>query len=138
MNRSQFRARTTAIAVAGLSLSVTSPVLADCCSSFLGCAATYVTDGVSCEIETVIDTLNAISTGITNFIHDIDGQTQGAIQTAVASVNDTYNQMQSQSQQSDSDLATALSQATALYHQETAIRPYEGASVAQMQGQPVL
>ncbi len=137
MKNSQFRARTTAIAAAGLSLAVTSPVLADCCSSLLGCAATYVTDGVSCEIETVIDTLNAISTGITNFIHDLDGQTQGAIQTAVASVNDTYNQMQSQSQQSDSDLATALSQATALYQQETAIKPYEGASVAQMQGQPL-
>jgi hypothetical protein len=112
-----------------------SPAWADCCSSILGCAATYVTDGLSCEIETVIDTLNALSTGITNFINDINGQTQAAQQSAQQSVSDAYNSMQSQSQQAEADLAAALSQANALYKEETAIKPLAAQSFAEAHGQ---
>jgi hypothetical protein len=130
MNSRRIWAHTAAFAAAGLSLTVVSPAWADCCDSLWSCAATYVTDGLSCEIETLIDTLNALSTGITNFIHDVDGQTQAALQASIQSVDDSYNQMQSQSQQSDSDLATALSQATALYQQETAIKVQAAQSYA--------
>ena len=49
---------------------VSSPVLADCCSGLLSCAATVVTYGVSCEIQTLIDTLNGIANLLTTFIHD--------------------------------------------------------------------
>jgi hypothetical protein len=129
----RIRARTTAIAAAGLSLAITSPAWADCCDSLFSCAATYVTDGLSCEIETIIDTLHSLSTMITNFIHDIDGQTEGTIGAARQSVADTFNLMQSQSQSSDADLATALSEATALYKQETAIIESEAQSAAQRQ-----
>jgi hypothetical protein len=133
MKTHSVRARIIVTTAAGLSLTMMSPAWADCCSSILGCVATYVTDGLSCEVETLIDTLNAIGTGITNFINDVDGQTQAALQTTIQSVDDSYNQMQSQSQQSDADLATALSQAKALYQQETAIKYDSAHSVAPQQ-----
>ena len=46
------------LTAAVLSLAMMSPAWADCCSSILGCAAIYVIDGLSCEAETPIDTLN--------------------------------------------------------------------------------
>ena len=101
---------------------VSSPVLADCCSGFLSCAATVVTYGVSCEIQTLIDTLNSIANLLTNFIHDVTGQTQDAERQARQSVTDTFNTMQSQSQQGASDLSAALSQAQTIYKEEDAVR----------------
>jgi hypothetical protein len=74
------------VVVAG---GVSSPVLADCCSGWLSCAATVVTYGVSCEIQTLIDTLNGISNLLTTFIHDATGQTQAAERQARQSVTDT-------------------------------------------------
>jgi hypothetical protein len=100
---------------------VSSPVLADCCSSFLGCAATVVTEGVSCEIQTIIDTINGLVNLVKNFSNDITGQTKNAEASARKSVTDTISTMQSQSQQSDADLAAALSQAQALHTQEDTI-----------------
>jgi hypothetical protein len=101
---------------------VSSPVLADCCSGLLSCAATVVTYGVSCEIQTLIDTLNGIANLLTTFIHDATGQTQAAERQARQSVTDTINAMQSQSQQSASDLAAALSQAQVVSKNESTIR----------------
>jgi hypothetical protein len=132
MRRHQVRARTAGI-VAALSLAVTSPAWADCCSSFLGCAATYVTDGLSCEIETLIDTQTSIGSMITNFIHDIDGQTQSTLVAAQQEVSGTHDQMQSQSQTSESDLAAALTQAQALYKQEVDHKAFTDQSMAQQQ-----
>lgn len=101
---------------------VSSPVLADCCSGLLSCAATVVTYGVSCEVQTLIDTLNGIANLLTTFIHDATGQTQAAERQARQSVTDTFNMLQSQSQQSASDLAAALSQAQIISKDESTIR----------------
>jgi hypothetical protein len=106
------------VAAGGMS----APVLADCCSGLLSCAATVVTYGVSCEIQTLIDTLNGIANLLTTFIHDATGQTQEAERQARQSVTDTFNAMQSQSQQSASDLAAALSQAQVISKDESTIR----------------
>jgi hypothetical protein len=34
-----------------------SPALADCCRNVLDCAATVVTEGLSCEVETLLSTI---------------------------------------------------------------------------------
>jgi hypothetical protein len=109
--------------------SASAPALADCCSSFWSCAATVVTEGVSCEVQTIIDTINGLITEITNFGNDVTGITSAKEQGARAYVSGTINSMQSQSQQSASDLATALSQAQVLYKEETVILPQVSATV---------
>jgi hypothetical protein len=106
-----------------------APALADCCSSFWSCAATVVTEGVSCEVQTIIDTINGLITEITNFGNDVTGITSAKEQGARAYVSGTINSMQSQSQQSASDLAAALSQAQVLYKEETVILPQQSATV---------
>jgi len=100
-----------------------SPALADCCSgNVFDCAAAVVTDGLSCEVETIISTIKNLVNLTNNILHDIDGQTQSAEQSARQSVTDAYNSMQSQSQQASADLAQAKTQADLIYHEETAIR----------------
>ena len=106
-----------------------APALADCCSSFWSCAATVVTEGVSCEVQTIIDTINGLITEITNFGNDVTGITSAKEQGARAYVSGTINSMQSQSQQSASDLTAALSQAQVLYKEETVILPQQSATV---------
>jgi len=113
------------ILVAG---GVASPVLADCCSSIWSCAATVVTYGVSCEVQTIIDTLNDIKNGLATFMGALDGSTQDAERGARQSVADTLNTMQSQSQQSASDLAAALSQVQLLLKEEKTIIEYRDKS----------
>ena len=90
-----------------------APALADCCSSFWSCAATVVTEGVSCEVQTIIDTIHALYTEVLNFGNDLTGETSSKEQGARQYVTDTINNMQSQSQQSAADLAAALSQVLA-------------------------
>ena len=99
-----------------------SPTLADCCSSVFDCAAAVVTDGLSCEVETIISTIKNLVNLTNNLLHDIDGQTKSAEQGARQSVTDAYMLMQSESQQASADLAQAKTQADLIYHEETAIR----------------
>jgi len=106
-----------------------APALADCCSSFWSCAATVVTEGVSCEVQTIIDTIHALYTEVLNFGNDLTGETSSKEQGARQYVTDTINNMQSQSQQSAADLAAALSQAKTLYQDETVILPVKSATV---------
>jgi len=96
-----------------------APVLADCCSdSFWSCVATVATEGLSCELQTIIDTITSLVTEVKNFGDGITGITSDKEASARQSVTDTINSMQSQSQQASSDLAAALSQATTLYTEE--------------------
>ncbi len=106
-----------------------SPALADCCSSVWDCAAAVVTDGLSCEIETIISTIKTLVTLTNNMLSDIDRQTQAAEQGARQFVTDTYNSMQSQSQQAMADLAQAKTQADLIYHEEAAIRSLQSTTV---------
>jgi hypothetical protein len=109
---------TLMILVAG---GAAAPVLADCCSGILSCAATVVTYGVSCEVQTIIDTLNDIKNALNTFMGAMTGSTQFAEQAARDSVTNTLNSMQSQSQQAASDLAAALSQAQLITKEEKTI-----------------
>jgi hypothetical protein len=113
------------LALAVVAGGLSSPVLADCCSSFLSCAATVVTEGVSCELQTIIDTIKTLSAEVTNFGNDLFGITSGKEQGARLYVSNTINTMQSQSQQGGADLAAALSQATTIYTEEKTIIEYK-------------
>jgi hypothetical protein len=113
------------LALALLAGGISSPVLADCCSSFLSCAATVVTEGVSCEVQTIIDTILALKTEVNNFGNDITGITSEQEQGARLYVSNKINTLRSQSQQSDADLAAALSQATTIYTDEKTIIEYK-------------
>ncbi len=111
-----------------------SPALADCCSSIWDCAAAVVSDGLSCEIETIISTIKSLVTLTNNMLSDIDGQTQAAETSARQSVTDAYNSMQSQSQQAAADLTQAKTQADLIYHEETAIRSLQSTTVSAAAG----
>ena len=119
-----------------------SPAMADCCSDVLGCAAAVVTDGLSCEVEAIVNTVKDLITGVQNIINETDGATQNAEQTARQSVTDTINTMQSQSQQSASDLAAAQSQSQVIYSEEKNYKVFEkttvvnNAAVVRADGQP--
>ncbi len=119
-----------------------SPAMADCCSDILGCAAAVVTDGLSCEVEAIVNTVKDLITGVQNIINETDGATQNAESTARQSVTDTINTMQSQSQQSASDLAAAQSQSQVIYSEEKNYKVFEkttvvnNAAVVRADGQP--
>jgi hypothetical protein len=107
---------------------MSSPVWADCCSSIWSCAATVVTEGVSCEVQTIIDTIVALQTEVTNFGNDITGVTSAKEQAARQWVSDEINNLQSESNKSAADLAAALSQATTIYTNERTIIEYKATS----------
>lgn len=117
------------IFLALLASGAAAPALADCCSGFWSCAATIVTEGVSCEVQTIIDTIKALYTEVENFGNDVTGITSQKEQAARQYVSDSISTLQSQSQQSDSDLGTALSQAQVLYKEETTLLPSQSATV---------
>jgi hypothetical protein len=80
---------------------------------------------VSCEVQTIIDTINDLKNGLNTFLGALNGSTQDAERGARESVADTLNTMQSQSQQSASDLAAALSQVQLLVKYEKTIIEYK-------------
>ena len=106
-----------------------SPVLADCCDSWLDCAATVVTYGVSCEVETIIDTIKNLITVIGNVKDLATGTTNSAVAAAKQWVTTTHDAYQAQSQQAAADLTAAAAQAQTLYKEETMIRPIVSTTV---------
>jgi hypothetical protein len=99
-----------------------SPVLADCCDSFLGCAATVVTYGLSCEIETIIDTVKNLVNAVSNLKDLVTNTTNSAVQAARNSVTSTHDSIQSQAQQGSANMTAALAQATTIAQEEPLIR----------------
>jgi len=118
-----------AVFLAAVIGSGASPVLADCCDSWLDCAATVVTYGVSCEVETIISTIKNLLTVIGNVKDLATGTTNSAVKAAKQWVTSTHDSLQAQSQQGAANLAAAAAQAQTLYQEETMIRPVVSASV---------
>jgi hypothetical protein len=106
-----------------------SPVLADCCDSWLDCAATVVTYGVSCEVETIINTIKNLLNVISNVKDLATGTTNSAVTAAKKWVTSTHDSLQTQSQQAAANLSAAAAQAQTLYKEETMIRPVVSATV---------
>jgi hypothetical protein len=53
------------LALAG-ALGVTSPAHAGCCDDLLNCVETVVTGGLSCQVETIVDTVKSLEQNVTN------------------------------------------------------------------------
>lgn len=126
--------RKTVPLVAIVAVSGVSPALADCCSSVFDCAAAVVTDGLSCEIETIISTIKTLATLTANIYNDITGQTQSAQASARQSVAEAINSRMLQSQLGMADLLQAKSKAELLYQQESSIQDAQATTVDNLSG----
>jgi len=114
---------------AALTLTAASPVLADCCDSVLDCGAAIVTDGVSCAIEEFIDTVKGLITMVHNLMDDASGATQGAIRSAQQSVDNTIDDMTSESQTDNAQVGQALADAKRLADEEAQFPVYTAKKV---------
>lgn len=104
-----------------LTLGAASPALADCCDSFWDCAAAYVTDGLSCVIQEIIATVKGLIDLMNNLTLRVSGNTQRASDEARQYVSETIAQTRADAQGSTTVLATALTDAQAVYKEETAL-----------------
>ena len=80
-----------------MTLGAASPAAADCCDSFWDCAATVVTEGVSCAVQEFIDTIKGLMSLIQNLGDQATGVTASASDAAKNAVNDMIATMTSQS-----------------------------------------
>jgi len=112
--------RTTFLLVLFLCLGAGSAI-ADCCDSFIGCAAAYATDGLSCVLQEIVSTVKHLIELMNNLTLRVSGNTQRASDEARQYVSQTIAQIRSDASQSSTALATALQQANAIYKQETAL-----------------
>jgi hypothetical protein len=115
-----------------LMLGTAGPALADCCDSLFGCAAAYVTDGLSCVLQEIVSTIKNLVTLLTNLSARASGTTQKASDTARQYVSDTIAKTRSDGQQASSDLANALQQANTIYKEETSLITAQNSQTKQM------
>ena len=114
--------RTIALFVAlALGLGTGAPVLADCCDSFFGCAAAYVTDGLSCVLQQIVSTIRSLVDLLNNLSSRVSGVTQRASDEARQYVSDTIAATRTDAQQGEATLADAERQAQDVYTQETSL-----------------
>lgn len=101
-----------------LSLGAASPAFADCCDSFFDCAATVVTEGVSCAMQEFIDAVKGLVTFVNNLLNQATGATQDATHSAQQFVSNTIDDITSQSQSANTVLAQAAASAKQLADEE--------------------
>ena len=107
-----------------LTFGAASPALADCCDSFWDCAATVVTEGVSCAMQEFIDTVKGLITMVNNLMSIASGAAENAQHAAQQAVQDMIDSMTSQSQSADGELAQAAASAKQLAGEESVIPVY--------------
>ena len=90
-----------------MTLGAASPAAADCCDSFWDCAATVVTEGISCAVQEFIDTVKGLISFIQNLGDQASGVTASASNAAKSAVNDMIATMTSQAQSSSAALQQA-------------------------------
>jgi hypothetical protein len=96
------------VALASLmTLGAASPALADCCDSIWDCAATVVTEGVSCAVQEFIDTVKGLVSFVNNLMSEATGATGEAKSSAQQFVSNTIDVTTSQSQASAAELKQA-------------------------------
>jgi hypothetical protein len=125
-----FKIKSQLILLTAMTTGGVAPVLADCCDSVWSCAATVVTYGVSCEIETIIQTVQGLITVITNLVDVTTGQTNQAVQAARNNVTMNHDFIQSNSQQFVSNLSAAMSQAQAISENEKHFKDFAEKTLA--------
>jgi len=100
---------------AAIAILLAAPAYADCCDSFLSCAAAVATEGVSCAIENIIATVRTmihvvetLASGMAAMAQDVCGSAMDSVKAAVADLR----RLQSEAK-SDLDAAVADAQAFA-------------------------
>jgi len=107
-----------------LSLGAASPAFADCCDSFWDCAATVVTEGVSCAVQEFIDTVKGLINMVNNLMNIASGAAENAQRAAQQAVTEAIDGMAQQSQSADAELAQAATNAKRLAEEESQIPVY--------------
>jgi|GEM_PF-2115186 len=115
-----------------LTLGAASPALADCCDSILDCAATVVTEGVSCAVQEFIDTVKGLVVFVDNLMSEATGATGDATRSAQQFVSQTIDVMTTQSESSDAELARADANGKRLASEEKQFKVLEAKTVARV------
>ncbi|MGH7622384.1 MAG: hypothetical protein ACRENC_07770 [Gemmatimonadaceae bacterium] len=124
------RKRLIVVALAAvLSLGAASPAFADCCDSFWDCAATVVTEGVSCAVQEFIDTVKGLIDMLNNLMSIASGAAENAQHAAQQAVSDMIDAMTTQSQSADGELAQAAANAKTLADEEAQFKVYAAQKV---------
>lgn len=113
-----------------LTLGAASPALADCCDSIWDCAATVVTEGVSCAVQEFIDTVKGLVAFVNNLMSEATGATGDATRAAQQSVTQTIDMTTTQSQTSDAELAQADANGKKLASEEKQFKVLAAKTVA--------
>ena len=80
----------SALALVG-TLGITGIVRADCCNDFWSCAAAVATGGLSCQIESIIDTVNSLKKLVDTLANTLRTQANVIISQAQSAVGDATN-----------------------------------------------
>jgi len=115
-----------------MTLGAASPAAADCCDSFWDCAATVVTEGVSCAVQEFIDTVKGLMTFIQNLGDQASGITASASDAAKSAVNETIATMTSQAQNSSATLTQAEADGKKFAAEESQFPVLKAKTVAQV------
>ena len=110
-----------------MTLGAASPALADCCDSIWDCAATVVTEGVSCAVQEFIDTVKGLVSFVNNLMSEATGATGDAKNAAQQSVQNTIDVMTTQSQSSYAELKQADDNGKKIAAEEKQFKIYEAA-----------
>jgi hypothetical protein len=115
-----------------MTLGAATPASADCCDSFWDCAATVVTEGLSCAVQEFIDTVKGLMSLIKNLGDQASGVTASASDAAKSAVNDMISTMTSESQSSVATLTQAEADGKRLAQYESQFQVQKATTVAQV------
>jgi hypothetical protein len=100
----------SALALVG-SLGVSGIVRADCCNDFWSCAAMVATGGLSCQIQSIIDTVNSMKTLVETMANTLRNQANNIMSQAQTAVGDAATDLKKLREQAITDLQKATEKA---------------------------
>ena len=113
-----------------LTLGAATPAFADCCESFLDCAATVATEGISCAIQEFIDSIKDLVNFVQNLLNEASGATGDATRAAQAAVAETINNMNAETRANAEVLRATAAQGKQLANYEGQFKILKGTTVA--------
>jgi hypothetical protein len=115
-----------------MTLGAASPAAADCCDTFWDCAATVVTEGVSCAVQEFIDTVKGLIAFIQNLGDQASGVTASASNAAKSAVNEMIATMTTQASNSSVILNQAEADGKKFAAEESQFPVLKAKTVAQV------
>src|SRR5260221_8228587 len=100
----------TALALVG-SLGITGVARAGCCDDFWSCGAAFLSGGLTCQIQGIIDTVNSMKQLVENLANTLRTQTNTIVGQARQAVNDTTNDLRQLREKAVADLQKHAEQA---------------------------